>query len=107
MLGTIVLSAGVMVACSDDDDGTGPDGSETVEMRDFSFSPATVTVEAGTAVRWVNEGNEAHNTRSETQVWSSADLPSGQSFNFTFPTAGTFPYVCTLHPGMEGTVIVQ
>lgn len=106
-LGAIVLSAGVLVACSEDDDGTGPEDLETIEMEDFSFEPQTLTIDVGSAVRWTNEGNVAHNTRSETQDWSSTNLSPGQSFDRTFTTTGTFPYECTLHPGMEGTVVVQ
>jgi plastocyanin len=106
-LGTIAL-VGALVACSeDDDDGIGPGDAETIEMQDFSFDPDPLTIDVGTAVRWVNEGNVPHNTRSETQVWSSANLQPGQSFEHTFATAGTFLYECTLHPGMDGTIIVQ
>jgi plastocyanin len=106
MLGTVVLTAGVMIACSEDEDGTGPVGPEVIEMRDNSFSPQNVTVDVGTAVRWVNEGNNPHNTTSGS-AWSSSNLQPDQSFERTFTTAGTFPYVCTLHAGMAGTVTVE
>jgi len=104
-LGAMLLAAGVLVAC-DDDDGTGPeDEFETVQMEDFAFEPATVTVEAGTIVRWENDGSQPHNTTGNG--WSSDNLDPDQAFERTFTTPGTFPYVCTLHEGMQGTVVVE
>jgi plastocyanin len=100
-------------ACGSDDPA-GPNGgnnggaTNTIEMRDFSFSPVNLTVTAGTNVTWRNTGAVPHNTRSEQAgLWASADLQPNQTFARTFANVGTFPYECTLHPGMEGTVTVQ
>lgn len=105
--GTLALLAGLAVsACGDDGSGPGGD-SFTIEMRDNSFNPPSPTVDVGTTVRWVNEGSVAHNTTSETQIWASADLQPDGSYSRAFNTAGTFPYECTIHSGMEGTITVQ
>jgi plastocyanin len=94
-----------VVACGDD--GTGPDDTVTIEMRDNTFSPATRAVDVGTTVRWVNEGTVQHNTTGEGGVWQSSNLNPDQSFQRTFSTAGTFDYECTLHEGMTGTITVD
>lgn len=102
-----------LTACGSDSaagpDNNGNGGSNnTIEMRDFSFSPTNLTVTAGTNVTWRNTGAEPHNTTSEQAgLWASANLQPNQTFSRTFAAAGTFPYECTLHPGMEGTVTVQ
>lgn len=101
----LALIAGLS-ACGSD--SSGPDDDRvTIEMRDNTFSPATRTVTAGTTVRWVNEGNVAHNSTGAGNLWVSQNLNPGQSFDRTFPSAGTFEYVCTLHAGMSGTIVVQ
>lgn len=96
----------VLGGCSD---SSGPDDVVTIEMRAGNvFSPATRTVTAGTRVRWVNEDAVLHNTVSATAgLWTSANLQQGQTFERTFATVGTFAYVCTLHAGMAGTIVVE
>jgi len=85
-------------------------GSTIVVIRDFTFTPATVRVRPGTKVTWVNCGpanDESHTSTSDTNVWSSQLLPPGATFTREFPQAGAFPYHCTPHPGMRGTVTVE
>jgi plastocyanin len=76
----------------------------SVQMRDFSFSPATITVNAGESVTWVNAGEEPHNAVGDN--FSTALLDAGKSGSKSFATAGTFAYICTVHPQMKGTVKV-
>jgi plastocyanin len=70
------------------------------------FRPATVTIDRGTRVRWVNVGNDDHTTTSNTGAWDRW-LDPGERFTRRFRTAGTFPYRCTIHPEMVGTVVVR
>jgi len=76
----------------------------SVRMLDFSFSPATVTVNVGESVTWVNAGEEPHNAVGDN--FSTALLDAGKSGSETFGSAGTFSYICTVHPQMKGTVKV-
>jgi plastocyanin len=99
------LALCIVVGC--DDDGTSPDDTITIEMRDNSFSPATSSIDVGTTVRWVNEGSNPHNTTGEGGAWQSGNLSPDQEFERTFNTAGTFDYECTLHDGMTGTITVE
>jgi len=101
-----------------------PPGSMTVTIQDFSFSPATLTIKAGTTVHWKNNGPSAHTTTSDTGTWDSGTLSSpsgggvyggngssGGTFDFTLTQAGTYSYHCSLHPptlypNFTGTITV-
>jgi len=80
--------------------------TSAVTIADFSFSPSQVTVNAGDTVRWTNNGPSPHTTTSTSGVWDSGTLAPGQTFSFTFTTAGTFAYRCTIHPQMTATIQV-
>jgi plastocyanin len=82
-----------------------PVGARTLGTSAFSPSPLTIPV--GTTVRWTNNDTIAHDATSNTGAFASGTLNAGARFDFTFQTSGTFPYHCTIHPGMMGTVIVQ
>ena len=83
----------------------------TVRMEDNFFSPANITVEPGTTVTWVQEGNNPHTTTSYDGLWDSGMIEpgSGGSFSFTFDEPGTFDYYCIPHEsmGMIGSVTVS
>ncbi len=70
------------------------------------FSPSTATITHGQSVCWQNNGSFSHTVTSNDALSFNSSLPSGQIFVHTFPTAGSFPYHCTVHPGMTGTINV-
>ncbi len=82
----------------------------TVSMEDNFFAPANVTVEPGTTVTWVQNGENPHTTTSYDGLWDSGLLPggSGQTFSFTFNEPGVYEYFCIPHEdlGMVGSVTV-
>ncbi len=79
-----------------------------VEAADGNvFEPATITINVGDTVTWRNTDDVPHTSTSDDGVWDSGALAPGEEFSFTFEEAGTFPYFCEFHPGMEGTVVVQ
>ncbi len=81
----------------------------TVEMKDGTFSPQIVAINAGDTVVWKNAGTMSHTTRGILNgplVWDSGTLAPGQTYSRTFTAAGRFAYGCSLHPGMTGEVIV-
>jgi plastocyanin len=80
--------------------------SATVTMGDFFFSPASVSVAVGDTVTWRNTGQAPHNAIADDGSFSTPDLNQGQSASETFTKAGTFSYICTIHPQMKGTVRV-
>jgi plastocyanin len=106
-----VLASFAVVACgNDDDDITDPPNGDVEEVvaTDNVFTPATITVDAGTTVQWENAGEFLHTvTPDGHSLWTDTDLAVGTTFTQTFNNVGTFPYVCTIHAGMVGTVIVE
>jgi len=82
-------------------------GAVKVAITNFAFIPSIVTVAVGTTVTWTNEDSVAHTVTSTTQRFDSGDLKTKRQFSFTFTTAGTYAYFCTIHPFMTASVIVQ
>jgi plastocyanin len=80
--------------------------SASVTMGDFFFSPSSVTVAVGESVTWRNTGEAPHNATADDGSFRTPDLNQGQSASHTFDSAGTFSYICTIHPNMKGTVRV-
>jgi plastocyanin len=91
-----------------------PAATLPVAIVDFGYSPATITVRAGTTVVWTNTGQAIHSVTSDTGLFDSspscpagACIDPGGTFSHTFTTAGRFAYHCRVHSNMHGTVIVK
>jgi plastocyanin len=80
--------------------------SATVTMGDLFFSPTSVTIAVGDTVTWHNTGQAPHNATADDGSFKTPTLDNGQSASETFDQAGTFSYICTIHPNMKGTVRV-
>lgn len=121
---TLLLASAALAAfatgCGGDDDepaggGSAPAATEesagggvTVEMKDIAFAPKDVTVESGQKITWKNADSVEHNVVArEGADFESETLGEGGSYSFTAKKAGAIEYVCTLHPGMDGTVTVR
>jgi plastocyanin len=81
--------------------------SAEVKVDNFSFGPATLTVAVGTTVTWTNRDDIPHTIASTDKVFKSKVLDTDEKFSFTFSKAGTYPYFCSIHPKMTGSVVVQ
>jgi plastocyanin len=82
-------------------------GGTAVSMQDNSFAPADVKVAPGEEVTFTNDGGIAHTaTASDGADFDSGSVAPGETFTFTAGDAGTVSYVCTFHPGMQGTIEV-
>jgi plastocyanin len=79
------------------------DGS--VRIVNFKFSPKTISVNVGDRVTWTNSDSAPH-TATDSGNFDTGTLNRGESGSATFDEAGTFSYICTIHPSMEGTVRV-
>jgi plastocyanin len=130
------LALGLVVAgCGGDDEGSGGDavntdqpaekgsaggggggaeapagGGKKVVMKDITFEPGDVSVAAGDTVTWTNDDTVNHDVTADDKSFSSGDagdLAPGDTYDHKFDKAGTFKYVCTVHPGMEGEVVVK
>jgi plastocyanin len=83
-----------------------PAGGTAVAIDNFAFSPATLKAKAGQQVTWTNKQSVAHTVTANAGAFNHP-MPSGATFSFTFTTAGTFAYHCTIHPSMQGTIAVS
>src|SRR5581483_68013 len=79
----------------------------TIAMDGTSFDPNAATVHVGDTVEWINKDPFPHNVASTDGGFRSGDLEPDRGWTFRATTAGTFRYACTLHPGMNGTLIVK
>ena len=80
----------------------------TVKIDNFAFDSQTVTVTPGSTVTWVNEDDAPHTVVADDgKSFRSRTLDTGDKFTFTFTSAGTFGYFCSVHPHMTGKVVVK
>jgi plastocyanin len=79
----------------------------TVNIDNFAFAPATLTVTAGTTVTWKNEDDSPHRIGDKDGTFKSAALDTDDTFSHTFGAPGEYPYICTIHPYMVGKIIVK
>jgi plastocyanin len=86
---------------------TGRGQGNAVAMDGTTFTPGTVTVHVGDTVTWTNKDPFPHNVTSPAGGFKSGDLEPDRQWQFRATNTGRFSYVCTLHPGMNGTLIVE
>jgi len=82
------------------------------EETDRCYIPSIITISAGESVTWVNEDSAFHSVTSgfydaPIDLFDSGYMDPFESYTLTFDEAGTFDYFCTLHPWMDGQVIVE
>ena len=78
-----------------------------MNINNFMFDPASITIKVGTTVTWTNQESATHSVVASDGSWESPSLNTGDTFSHTFDKAGTFEYVCGFHSRMMGTVIVE
>ena len=81
--------------------------ANSVIIDNFTFTPKELTVPVGTTVKWVNHDDIPHTVMDTNKSFRSKPLDTDDTFSFTFATAGTFNYFCSLHPQMVGKIVVQ
>jgi len=84
-----------------------PSASTTaVTIKGFAFGPKAATVTVGETITWTNEDGTDHTVSAADGSFNSGDLGEGATFSQTFSAAGTFDYICDIHPGMKASVTV-
>ena len=116
-MGTLAFVLFVALALLNTMRGKEPETRESAPARatkteviigNFSFSPKTLTVPVGATVTWTNHDKVPHVvTTADNRFQKSPVLKAGQSFSNTFATAGTYSYFCSIHPQMNGKIIVK
>jgi plastocyanin len=81
-------------------------GDHEVVLDNFSFSPATASVPAGTTVRWTNHDDVPHTVVSTEQKFKSPVLDTDEQFSHRFEAPGAYSYFCSIHPKMTGRIVV-
>lgn len=107
---------GIISACSKSDSainsggnngGKGNPGPNEVYIQNLSFNPSTITVTVNTTITWTNFDSVTHTVTSDTGLFDSGNIGSGKTYSYKFTTAGSYPYHCTIHTYMTGTVVVN
>ena len=79
-----------------------------IEIKDFAFSPQTITVKSGEKITWINRDEEPHTIVSvEKQFKKSTALDTDQEFSITAGAPGRYTYFCSVHPKMTGTIVIE
>jgi plastocyanin len=81
--------------------------ANVVVIDNFTFAPRELTVAVGTTVKWINHDDIPHTVVDTNKAFRSKALDTNDSFTFTFASAGTFDFFCSLHPHMVGKLIVK
>ncbi|MCV7177292.1 cupredoxin domain-containing protein [Mycolicibacterium sphagni] len=83
-----------------------PVAGTAVNITNFAFTPATLTVKVGDTVTWTNKDEEPHTVVANDGSFHSPGLDGNATYSFTFANPGSFDYICSIHPFMHGTVVV-
>jgi plastocyanin len=111
ILAGAVVGAAVTACGGSDGGGSGPrtfpQAASVTASTSQAFTPGSVDIAAGGIVTW-SFGALAHNVTFQTTN-SPDDVPTTMNGEVPrpFPTSGTYHYICTIHPGMSGTIIVH
>lgn len=103
----LLASLGAMVFIAAPSAALAAPAATVVAIQNFAFSPATLTVKAGTTVTWKNLDDEVHTVVGPAGAFRSAGLDQGDAYAFRFDKPGVYKYRCSLHPKMMAVVIVQ
>lgn len=110
----------VLTGCSDSDSGgststatasvSSPSagGADRIDIKDFAFGPASLTVGPGAVVTVTNSDSTTHTvTATGAKAFDTGDIAPGKTVTFTAPSkAGAYPFICTIHPFMKGSLTV-
>ena len=102
-LAAIVLAAGPAARAGSKE----PASKYTVKIDNYSFTPQTITVPAGTTVTWTNGDDVPHTVAADDLAFHSKAMDTDEQYSHTFDAPGTYKYFCTVHPKMTGTVVVE
>jgi plastocyanin len=88
--------------------GEAPKGGSAVTIKDFAYSPPSLTVPKGTTIEFTNEDSSNHTATSKsTGAFDTGTIGQGKSKAVTLSKPGTFAYFCSFHPFMQGTITVE
>jgi hypothetical protein len=80
--------------------------SSSVAIKNFLFSPRSISIHVGDTVTWTNQDSAEHTATAKDGSFDTGTLKKGQSGFHKFTKAGSIAYICSVHPSMKGTVVV-
>jgi plastocyanin len=80
--------------------------STGVTIKNFAFSPGASSVHVGDTITWTNRDIAPHTATAKDGSFDTGTINKNKSGSHTFTKAGSFPYICSIHPSMKGTVTV-
>jgi plastocyanin/peptidoglycan hydrolase-like protein with peptidoglycan-binding domain len=83
-----------------------------ISITDHTYTPKVASVNVGDTVRWTNNGTLAHSVKPDAGTFAERTMQPGESFSYTFTSAGTLAYHCAVHGapngvGMAGSIVVN
>jgi plastocyanin len=87
--------------------GAAAETTVEISIDNFTFTPATLTIERGTMVKWLNRDDIPHTVVDKSLAFKSPALDTDDSFSRQFNESGVIDYFCSLHPHMTGKIIVR
>lgn len=101
----------ILIVCGCKKNNTAPSmgtpGANEVWIQNSTFTPASITVAVNTTIKWTNKDGITHTVTSNNALFDSGNIGNGGTYSRQFTTAGTYPYHCSIHSSMAGTVVVQ
>lgn len=82
-------------------------GSTTVNIKNYKFMPDKLTVKAGSTITVHNEDSTAHTFTADNKAFDTGNIPANGTKTVTVSKPGTYPFMCTIHPFMTGTLTVS
>ena len=105
-LGLWALGCGSLAAAGSARTEPGREAKQ-VQIKEFRFAPAELTVAIGDTVVWTNGDALLHTASADSGAWSSPEMQRGEAFRYVALRAGRFPYHCAAHPVMRATLVVR
>jgi plastocyanin len=103
----VPLGIGMLMAASADFSVVQAQESNAVVIKNFMFSPMSLTIKAGSTVTWKNLDGEPHTVVDDVGLFRSGALDQNDVYQFKFDKPGVYKVFCGIHPNMKETITVQ
>jgi plastocyanin len=113
LISALAVTAVVLAGCGDDDSDSTTNassqasGGSSIAIRDFKFSPSTLTVSSGAQINASNDDSTTHTVTADDGSFNTGDIGAGSSKTFSAPSPGRYAYHCEIHSFMHGTLVVR
>jgi plastocyanin len=103
----VPLGAAMLMAASADFSVVQAQETNAVVLKNFMFSPMSLTIKAGSTVTWKNLDGEPHTVVNDSGLFRSSALDQNDTYKYTFDKPGIYKIFCGIHPNMKETITVQ